>query len=179
MIFSRFFRLSLTAAIALLHWGMFDSAARANPPVAKGSTLQVTCDTANTPPLTVLQEGTEVTPLLSWHDNYLIPQDSAVELCQSVAQKLQAEYQQARSALLAYQQVKNEWQVCLVRQTGDDCTASDSKMLFSLNAAFKAPQCVMEGIDPQNCPVNLVTRGPLIRVPGGTYKPAWWVFLFP
>jgi hypothetical protein len=177
MIFSRY--LSLATAIALTGWGTLNGEAIANPPVAKGVTIQVICDTTSNPPLTVLKRGTEMVPLLSWYDNYLMPQDSAVERCQSVAKKLQAKYQQSQPALLAYQQVKNEWQVCLVSQTGDDCTAANSEMLFSLNAAFKAPECVMEGISPQRCPVNLVTRGPVIRVPGGTYKPSWWVFLFP
>jgi hypothetical protein len=151
----------------------------ATPPVAKGTTAQVICDVGMNPPMTVLRKGTEVVPLLTWYDNYLMPQDSAIERCQAVAQALQARHLKAQPTLLAYQQVKNEWQICLVNQVNDDCTAEGSEMLFSLNAALKAPECLMEGINPQDCPVNMTTRGPVIRVPGGSYKPAWWVFLFP
>jgi hypothetical protein len=112
-------------------------------------------------------------PLMSWHSEYLMPGDSAAELCQRSAQKLQSKYNSQQQYLLASNHTQQTWIVCLVTKEGDSCLTNDSVYLFSLNNSYQSPRCVMEGIDPIQCPR---TRGKVISIPGGRYTPAWWPF---
>jgi hypothetical protein len=151
---------------------------KTSPSPAPETAIAITCDSRSNPPVTRLKKGTngESIAIMTWYPNYLIPQDSSEALCKTVAQKLQSQYQKNEDTFLAFDQLKNEWRVCFVAQAGDNCSAPNSQPLFSLNAAFVAPKCVMENIAPAQCPLNPTTRGPVISVPGGTYKPFWWIF---
>lgn len=171
---------ALVAGSATAPWLVLANPTRPSSPklLTQAKPLSITCDTQSNPPKTAIQESpkAEMKPILSWYANYLMPQDSAEGICQDVAQKLRDRYRQNVPTFLTYQQIKNEWQVCFVSNEGDTCDATDSELLFKLNAAFKAPLCVMENTSPSDCPLNPVVRGPLMIVPGGTYKPAWWIF---
>lgn len=185
MFFSPFFRFFTTINLTVGLIGTIPTLmaiAQASPPaspkVASGTAIAIICDSRSNPPVIYLKKGTsgESIPIMTWYPNYLVSQDSPEALCQTVAQKLQTQYQKNEDTFLAFEQVKNEWRVCFVAQAGDDCSAPNSQPLFSLNAAFVAPKCVMENIAPAQCPLNPTTRGPVISVPGGTYKPFWWIF---
>lgn len=181
------FSLSLPRlTIAILTFGLLSTALaaiartvpKAAPAVAQDNAIAITCDNTRNPPRTQLKKGQKGEPiaLFTWYPNYLVPQDSPEALCKAVAQKVQARFQQGEDTFLAFEQIQKEWRVCFVAQAGDGCSAPKSEYLFSLNAAFLAPRCVMESTAPDQCPLNPITRGPVISVPGGTYKPFWWIF---
>jgi hypothetical protein len=143
--------------------------------------LSFVCATNTNPPTTFAYRQGEVTltPLFSWYSEYLLPGNSASELCKSVAQKLQSKYNQGQKYFLAYEKINDSWKVCLVSKEGGKCTSDKSEELFSLNSTYQAPKCVMENTEPKSCPPtppSIGYRGPLLSVPGGRYKPAWWFF---
>ncbi|OKH26200.1 hypothetical protein NIES593_03775 [Hydrococcus rivularis NIES-593] len=115
----------------------------------------------------------ELQPLMSWYSEYLLPGDSAAALCQQAAQKLQSKYNEQQEYLLASNWTDEMWKVCMVSKEGEDCNASSSVYLFSLNSSYQSPRCLMEGIQPLQCPRS---RGKVISLPGGSYTPRWWIF---
>lgn len=112
-------------------------------------------------------------PLMSWRSEYLFPGDSATELCQQTAQKLQSKYDKQQDYLLAGDWTNERWKVCLVSQQGEGCDSRNSVFLFNLNSSYQSPRCLMENIEPLQCPRS---RGQLISLPGGRYRPSWWPF---
>lgn len=151
---------------------------------AEQATLSQTtfiCDQTAEPPAIFLQNSDKSTRtvVLKWYSQYLIPGDSAAQLCQSVAKQFQVNYEQGNGYLLAYEgnKEKNSYSVCFVTQEGEQCDSASAIKLFALNSQFvNTPRCFMENQDPNGCPVRISTRGPLISVPGGKYKPVWWPF---
>jgi hypothetical protein len=158
------------------------------------------CATNSNPPttfaLTYNEKGqATLTPIMSWHSEYLISGDSAESLCQQVAQKLQSKYDRAEEINIAFQQVQvkkdnqgveRQWNVCLAPSAEAECIPStneatnqaSSEELFSLNNNYiKTPECLMENKEPESCMVNpqakVATRGPLLVVPASNYQPRW------
>lgn len=153
------------------------------------STPTFTCTNETDPPTIWIttDADAEPDPIFSWYPQYLLPSDTPSALCQQVAEKLQNQYTRSTPVFLAYQEVNahsNEWQVdvCLVTQSGNTCRADDSELLFSLvGGVFRDPvQCMMTRKDPNalkaenRCPPR--ARDPVLSVPGGRYKPQWWLF---
>ncbi len=146
------------------------------------------CDQKAEPPTTVVSipGEKEPKPFLRWYSEYLLPEDSALELCQQVAQKLQAKSERGEKyELAASQQLKDKdsvqrvWKVCLVTNPEDDCTKSSiSEDLFSLNTKYKeTPKCMIENTHPESCKPPLgPTRGYLMSIPADDYTPTWWPF---
>jgi hypothetical protein len=139
------------------------------------SQIQFVCGADSEIPTTYAYIPGEVTlkPLMSWHSEYLLPGDSASELCKKAAQKLQNKYNEQQGYLLASDKTNDAWKVCLVSRQGEGCNARDSVYLFSLNGEYQSPRCLMENRAPLQCPRS---RGTLVRLPGGQYKPSWWPF---
>lgn len=144
-------------------------------PQTTKSRMTFVCASEAEPPTTYGYMPGKVTlkPVISWYSEYLLPGESATELCRQVAQKLQSKSEQQQNYFLAADRNNEAWKVCLVLQQGDGCDANNSEYLFSLNSNYQAPRCVMENIKPLQCPSS---RGALIRLKGGSYTPQWWPF---
>ena len=154
--------------------------------------ITFSCDQKAEPPTTVVSMPgeKEPKPFLRWHSEYLLPEDSAVELCQQVAQKLQTKSEGGEKYELAAQQFSVQdsahriWKVCLVTNPAPDypCTKSGTtEDLFSLNTKYKETfKCMMENTDPESCALRTlpITRSPLMSIPSNSYTPGWWGAIF-
>lgn len=167
-----------TATAIILGAAATNNAVTPSQPTTQSKMNFVCASTVNPPTIFIYTQGdVNLKPIMSWYSEYLLPNESGVELCQKIAQKLQNKYDQGEKSLLAYQKVDDRWKVCLVAKQGQECTADGSEELFSLNANYKTPECVLENKDPKACPPPPPTvRGPLMSIPGGRYKPSWWLF---
>jgi hypothetical protein len=137
------------------------------------------CDQTVEPPTTFanLPGETNPTPFLSWYSEYLLPEDSAVELCQQVAEKLQVKSERGESYVLAAQELEDRWTVCLLASEEEDCQTSASEELFSLNNLYRqTPKCLTENKEPKFCTVRTLIRGSLLSIPSSSYTPTWWPF---
>lgn len=166
------------AAIALSATSLTFSRA-VGQPGAKTS-LSFVCATGVEPVTTFVYQPNRIalTPVLSWYSDYLLPGATADGLCQQVGEKLQRAYTKDKPVFLAYQKVGNRFEVCLVEREGEECNSASSEPLFSLNAKYlKTPECVMDNKKPEDCTRAVSgTRGTVLSIPGGRYKPSWWVF---
>lgn len=112
-----------------------------------------------------------LTPLMSWHAEYLLPGQSGAEVCQQTATKLQSSYEQENAKYLKAETTKNENQVCLVNKEDQNCLDEGSEKLFSVNPKFNA-SCVLENKSPIDCQVYKV-RG-VYSFNDEPYQPLWW-----
>jgi hypothetical protein len=133
------------------------------------------CSSESNPPTTYAYIPGEINlkPLMAWYSEYLLPGVSAAQLCQQAAQKLQSKYDEQQKYLLASDRTDEMWKVCLVLKQGERCDSSNSVYLFSLSSNYLSPRCVMENLNPIQCPRH---RGKVLSLPGGRYKPSWWFF---
>jgi hypothetical protein len=135
--------------------------------------ISFVCSSEGNPPKTYayIPGEQEPKPIMTWHSEYLLPQDSPTKLCQQAAQKLQNRYNEQQGYLLASDKTDRAWQVCLVSKQGEGCDSRNSVYLFSLSANYQSPRCLMENLEPLQCPRS---RGQVISLPGGRYSPSWW-----
>ncbi len=133
------------------------------------------CATSVEPPTTFAYTPGQISlqSRLSWYAEYLPPGVSAAELCQKMAIKLQSLQDSGKSYFLAVDKLDEAWQICIVNNQGDSCKSPNSEVLFNLNGNYKSYGCLMQNIQPAQCPW---TRGGVISLPGGRYKPTWWPF---
>jgi hypothetical protein len=133
------------------------------------------CATDVEPPTTFAYTPGQIDlqPRMSWYAEYLPPGVSAAELCEKMATKLQSLQDSGKNYFLAVEKLDESWQVCVVNNQGDKCGTTESEVLFNLNGNYKSYGCLMQNIQPAQCPW---TRGGVISLPGGRYKPNWWPF---
>ena len=112
-----------------------------------------------------------LTPLMSWHAEYLLPEQSGIEVCQKTAIKLQASAQQSEAKYLKAEIGERDNFVCLVNDEENDCIAEDSQKLFSVNSNYDA-SCVLENKSPLECKA-LQVRG-IYSVSEEPYQLQWW-----
>ncbi|NES81522.1 MAG: hypothetical protein F6K10_08980 [Moorea sp. SIO2B7] len=131
---------------------------------------------ANPPTTFVYTEGqVNLERLFHWEDEYLLPSDSAEELCERVAQKLQNRYDQGQKILFAFNKQEDRVKVCLVSSESEQCNSNNSEELFSSalepQSPYKYPDCIMDyKFDKCN------RSRAAISIPQGAYKPIWWPF---
>jgi hypothetical protein len=113
-----------------------------------------------------------LTPLISWYQDYLLPNQSAAEVCQQVAAKLQSQYQQGQKKFFTTEQRENQTVVCLVSQENQTCSSNNSEELFSVNPNYDAT-CVLDNRQPLECMAIGRTRG-VSSIPDSPYMPTWW-----
>lgn len=114
-------------------------------------------------------------PVITWHKEYLLPETTAADICQQVAEKLQNNYQQGQEKFMAFEKQQDRTLVCLVEDKDDKCNSNNSEELFSLNPSYD-PTCLMNNLNPTECSVVSQRRGSLMTLPDGTYTPTWWPF---
>lgn len=148
------------------------------------------CDANNSPPTTFAvgrdeQGNPTLTPIFSWHSEYLFPGESAEALCQQMAQKLQSKYDRGEEPYFSSKrtELKDEttgkihyrMEVCLVASDSENCeNSSQREELFSLNGSYDDPlTCSMNRTQPEACRRYIPTRGPLMSIPANRYKRGW------
>ncbi|MGD1920559.1 MAG: hypothetical protein ACFCAD_17745 [Pleurocapsa sp.] len=114
-----------------------------------------------------------LTSLMSWHSEYLLPEQSGAEICQQTANKLQASIEQKNDKFLkAYTEKESQKNlVCLVDEKKQTCAAEDSEKLFSVNPNYSAG-CVLSNKNPLEC-MALNVRG-VYSYSEQPYQPLWW-----
>ena len=113
-----------------------------------------------------------LTPLMSWHNEYLSPEQSGTEVCQKTAAKLQASYQQDEAKYLKSETTEDENLVCLVNNEDGSCIDENSQTLFVVNPKYNA-SCVLENKTPIECAATQVSRG-IYSFNDEPYQPLWW-----
>lgn len=113
-----------------------------------------------------------LTPLMTWHPEYLLSNQSATQICQQVATKLQSQFQQKQQKYFAVQKNEASTLVCLVAKENDNCNAQNSEELFSLNPNYD-PTCILDNRQPLECVALSRTRG-VFSMPDSSYEPTWW-----
>ena len=112
-----------------------------------------------------------LTPLMSWHSEYLLPDQLGTEVCQQTAAKLQNSYEQEEAQYIKAETTPEQNLVCLVSQEEQNCTAETSQELFSVNPNYGAG-CVLENKNPIECKA-LQVRG-IYSFDDKPYQPLWW-----
>ena len=110
-------------------------------------------------------------PLMTWHTEYLLPDQSGQEICQQTATKLQSFYEQDQAKYLKAATTEEQNLVCLVNEEEQNCLADESQKLFSVNPNYNAG-CVLENKNPIECKA-LQVRG-IYSFEDKPYQPLWW-----
>lgn len=114
-----------------------------------------------------------LTSLMSWHSEYLLPEQSGSQVCQQTANKLQASIEQDEQKFLkAYTEKSSKSNlVCLVGEEEETCASEESEKLFSVNPNYSA-RCVLSNKNPLEC-MALNVRG-IYSYNEQPYQPLWW-----
>ena len=131
------------------------------------------CATKTEPPTLFAYTPGQVnlTPLMSWHQDYLLPDGSGVEICQRVATKLQNLLQQQEPIFFVTEQKEDRNLLCLVKQESSNCHSENSEELFSVKPYYDAT-CVVDNREPLECLAINRSRG-VLGVPQSAYTPTW------
>lgn len=142
---------------------------------AKSSESKFICAVQNNIPMMFASTPNEanLTPLISWHEEYLLPEQSGAEICQQTATKLQDSYGQEQAKYVKVENTEQGNLVCLVNQEEQNCFAEDSQKLFSVNPNYDA-SCVLENKQPIECKA-LRVRG-IYSFEDKPYQPVWWLW---
>lgn len=113
-----------------------------------------------------------LTPLISWYQEYLVPNTSSAEVCQQTATKLQELSQEKTVRYIATEEQTDQTVVCMVTRENGTCSAEDSEVLFGVNLNY-SPSCVLNRFEPLECSA-MVRRGAIMPVSDAPYRPTWW-----
>ena len=114
----------------------------------------------------------QLTPLITWHSEYLLPQESGKEICQQTATKLQALSQEKQERYLKTEAAEDRTLVCMVSQENETCSSENSEALFSINSNYN-PSCILDNRQPLECVAVGKVRG-VYSTPDSPYQPSWW-----
>ncbi|MDJ0574477.1 MAG: COP23 domain-containing protein [Xenococcaceae cyanobacterium MO_234.B1] len=115
-----------------------------------------------------------ITPLISWHQEYLLPEQSGIEVCQQVASKLQELSQQQQERYITTESKEDHTLVCMVTQENDNCSSETSELLFRVNPNYDA-SCILDRREPLECLAVGKVRG-IFSYEDKPYKPLWWIW---
>lgn len=140
---------------------------------SSGASTVFVCSTQNEPPTLFAYIPGEVnlSSLMSWHQDYLLPGQSGVEICQKVAEKLQNGLQNQQPKLFVAEQRETHSVLCLVTEENADCNSENSEELFSVKPQYNAT-CVVDNREPLECLAIAQNRG-VLGVPESAYAPNW------
>ena len=129
------------------------------------------------PTLYIYKSGqTSLTPLISWHQEYLLPENSGQEICEQVAKKLQYLSQQPEPRYLTTEAKEEHTLVCASIVEQETCSTNYSEPLFAINPNYDA-NCVLDHREPLECvTVGLGRVRGVFTVPDSPYKPIWWLW---
>ncbi len=113
-----------------------------------------------------------ITPLINWYEEYLLPGQSGIEVCQQVAAKLQDLSQQKQKRFIIGENQEDQTLVCMVTEENYNCNSEASELLFSVNPNYQA-SCILDRRKPIECVAIGQNRG-VFSVPDAPYTPIWW-----
>ncbi len=113
-----------------------------------------------------------ITPVITWHQEYLLPEQSGTELCQEVASKLQNVSQKQQEPYFIAERQEDSILVCLVDTKNSDCSSQASQPLFSVNSNYD-PSCILDRREPLECMAVGQVRG-VYSITDEPYRPLWW-----
>lgn len=116
-------------------------------------------------------ESVTLTPLIDWHQEYLLPEESATEVCKKVAVQLQSLSQQQSKSYFVAENKETYSLICMVGQESDNCSSENSQPLFKLNNDYN-PSCILEQREPIECIAIGKVRG-VFSIKDEPYKPVW------
>lgn len=160
------------AALAIAtHTSSLD--ARESYAQSSSETLFLCATEANSSTMYAHTPGNSVlTPLMSWHQDYLLPGASSEDICQQAATKLQTLSQDREVRYIAREEQQDRTAICMVTRENGKCSAEDSEEIFSLNNNY-SPDCVLDLLKPLECSA-MVTRGGILETIDSPYRPIWW-----
>ncbi len=139
---------------------------------AQSNTIFVCATTTQPPTLFAYTPGKiNLTPLMGWHREYLLPNQSGTEICQQVAVKLQTQFQQKQPRFFITEKQEDRNVLCLVTQENANCSSENSEELFSVNSNYD-PTCVLDNHKPLECLAISRSRG-VLGLPESPYTPTW------
>ena len=115
-----------------------------------------------------------LTPLINWNQEYLLPEQSAKEVCQDVAVKLQNIAQQQSGNYFVVENKSTYNLVCMVSQESENCSSPNSEPLFKVNSDYD-PSCILDQREPIECIAIGKVRG-VFSIKDEPYKPLWWLW---
>ncbi len=137
------------------------------------NTIFVCATDIETPTMFAYTPGTvNLTPIITWHQDYLLPEQSGKEVCQQTASKLQNLFQEKQPKYLRTQEAEDRTLVCVVDRENQTCNSEDSITLFSMNPNYSAA-CILDNKEPLECVALGDVRG-VYSVPDSPYTPSWW-----
>lgn len=146
--------------------------AKQNTTVESSESIFVCATEEGTPTIFTRALGeTKLTPIMSWHSEYLLPEQSEAEVCLKTAAKLEDSYQQEQVRYLKAESTEKANLVCLVEEKDANCISEDSQTLFSVNPDYNAA-CVLENKKPIECKA-LQVRG-IYSFDDEPYQTLWW-----
>lgn len=164
----------MLSAIAIAFFSTSLDAKENNSEISAGNFFVCSTETF-VPTLYVHKSGeTSLTPLITWHEEYLLPQDSGNKICKRVAQKLQDLAQEPGQQYIATEAKAEHTLVCSVKVADETCSSNYSEPLFTLNPYYDA-QCILNHKEPLECVTVGRARG-VLSIPDSPYKPIWWLW---
>lgn len=128
---------------------------------------------AGTPTMYAYTPGEiDLEPLMSWHSEYLLPEQSGKQICLQTATKLQASVQQDQAKYLKATTLAGKNLVCLVSQEEEECATEGSQTLFNVNPDYEAG-CLLDNMKPIECKA-LRGRGNIYSFDNEPYQLMWW-----
>ena len=136
-------------------------------------TVFVCATQSETPTMFAYTPGNvNLTPLINWHQEYLLPEQSATEVCQEVAVKLQNLSQQESEKYFVAQKQETYSLICLVSQESENCSSQNSEPLFKVSSNYD-PSCILDQREPIECIAIGQVRG-VFTIEDTPYQPTWW-----
>lgn len=161
-------------AIALSATPLHAEASRNQNPSAQNDTdTTFVCATdIATPTMFAYNPGeVKLTPIMSWHEEYLLPEQSGKEVCQQTATKLQKLSEEKQKRFLSTEARKEHNVVCMVADKSQTCSSEDSVELFSVNPDYDSA-CVLDNREPVECVAVGRVRG-VYSITNEPYTPMW------
>ena len=139
---------------------------------ARANTVFVCATQTQPPTLFAYTHGKiNLTPLMSWYPDYLLPDRSGAAICQQVAAKLQNLLQQQEPRFFIAEQKEDRNVLCLVTRENANCDSEDSEELFSVKPSYN-PTCILDNREPLECVAIGRNRG-VLGLPDSPYSPTW------
>ena len=136
-------------------------------------TVFVCATQSETPTMFAYSPGNvNLTPLINWHQEYLLPEQSATEVCQEVAVKLQNLSQQQSEKYFVAEKQETYTLICVVGQESENCSSQNSEPLFKVNSEYDS-SCILDQREPIECMAIGKVRG-VFSIEDKPYKLTWW-----
>lgn len=113
-----------------------------------------------------------LTPLMSWYPEYLLPNQSGSQTCEKTATLLQQSSQDQQASYIKTAKLKQKNIACLVADQEQKCKPEESSILFSTNPTYDA-SCVLSNQKPIQCKA-ITSRGNIYSFEDKPYQPTWW-----